>query len=129
MHLAAGFPADYCGRRLFISDSIRDADSGVANRKISEVASDQEAVSKPCCGPNNGVRKPDSMLLSQRNRFAGDRFIKLDHFEIAQQILHSLLIFAIASAGEHLDPTDPRYRRPGVAPNLAVSLFTTVEQV
>jgi len=45
------------------------------------------------------------MLLSQRDRFAGERFIKLDHFEKAQEILHAVLIFGIASTGEHLDPT------------------------
>jgi hypothetical protein len=37
------------------------------------------------------------MLLSQRKRFAGDRFIKLDHFEIAQEILHAVLILGVAS--------------------------------
>jgi len=32
------------------------------------------------------------MLLSQRNRFAGNMFIKLDNFEIAQEILHAVRI-------------------------------------
>jgi hypothetical protein len=68
---------------LLISDLIRYPDPGVASRKISEVASDQDAVSQPCRGPNNGVRKPESMLLPQRDRFAGDRFIQFDYFEIA----------------------------------------------
>jgi hypothetical protein len=69
------------------------------------------------------------MLLSQRNRFAGDRFIKLDHFKKAQEMLHAVLIFGIASTGEYLDPTDARNRQTGVAPGLVVGLYSTVKQV
>jgi hypothetical protein len=48
------------------------------------------------------------MLLSQRDRFAGDRFIKLDQFEKAQEMLHADLIFGIANAGEHLEAQSKR---------------------
>jgi hypothetical protein len=69
------------------------------------------------------------MLLSQGDHLAGARFIKLDNFEIAQEILHAILIFGIASTGEHLDPTDTGNRQTGITPDLVVSLFPAVKQV
>ena len=46
------------------------------------------------------------MLLPQLDGLAGDRFIKLDHFEKAQEIFHPVLIFGTTNTGKHLDPTD-----------------------
>ena len=53
----------------------------------------------------------ESMLPAQGNRFASDAFIKLNHFEKAQEVFHTILLFGVANTGEHLDPTDARDRQ------------------
>ena len=51
------------------------------------------------------------MLPSQGDRFASNAIIKLNHFEKAQEVFDTILVFGVANTGEYLDPTDARDRQ------------------
>ena len=66
------------------------------------------------------------MLPAQGDRFASNAVIQLNHFEKAQEVFHSILVFGVANAGERLDPTDARDRQTRVKTGFRVCLGSTV---
>ena len=127
--LVAAFWGDHINHESSLLKAIRNPYTGLSWIEIPGVSCDEQRVVETCGGPDDCVGEFEFVFLAELNRFASDRFIKLNNWKQAENTLPDSSQCVGRCANEHFHPGDPADRDALVTRQLFGGRCDTVEVV